>query len=92
MFTTPISKTGKLFDGKDQEGHYSKCLQSIVSGLTDDDVIENLGMTNTKDFGTHTIRKSIITYLMSLCDILTGAVVAKRCEWALGMHDTYLFL
>jgi hypothetical protein len=88
VWSTPISKTGQLFEGEDQENHFSKVWKAILKRIPQNES-DRMGIDADK-LGTHTLRKSVAQFLSSVCDILSMIEIFKRCEWSLGLQDTYL--
>ena len=74
--------------GRSSEDRFTKVFQKNLSCL-DSDSGEKLS-TDKKDVGTHSTRKGVVSYVLSLCGI-TAVQVYLRAGWSLGnVQDRYI--
>lgn len=77
------AKEQQIF-GRNSEDRFTKILQKILSFFG-----EQLS-TDKKDIGTHSTRKGVVSYVLSLCGIV-AVQVYLRAGWSLGnVQDRYI--
>jgi hypothetical protein len=77
-----------LFEGSDQEDRFSHILSTVLTVLPD--TVE-LGAKKS-DIGTHSTRKAVLSFVMSMPGGPSSVSAYLRADWSLGnVQDRYIF-
>jgi len=80
----------QLFDGNDSENRFGKALMKVLKNIRDLYPNIDLGAV-IEDLGTHSNRKGVASYLLSMF-FLSAVNVYLRAGWSLGnVQDRYIF-
>lgn len=86
----PSGQKTKLFEGNLQKIRFGDFIREVLQGYSDEEVLQLFGST-ADQLATHSIRKFILDYLISILDGPNVCAVYIRAGWSLGnTQDRYI--